>query len=133
MRACCIFCKRGKCKKISDSGSVDVEELEIEHEEANTKIAHLIQHAARSSNGLQIICAVRSSSSDIDIPITLLGMDLENNVQIFIDNGSGKNRKLLELNLCDSTYQQKKSLVGTHGFTGNDYVSSFHCKGKKLC
>ena len=60
----------------------------------------------------------------------LLGMDLGNNVQIFIDNGSGKNRKLLELNLCDPTDQQKKSLVGMHGNTGNDYVSSFHCKGK---
>ena len=60
-------------------------------------------------------------------------MDLENNIQIFIDNGSGKNRKLLELNLCDLTDQQKKSLVGMHAFTGNDYVSSFVCKGKQLC
>ena len=74
------FARGGKCEKISDSGSVDVEELETDHEEANTKIAHLIQHAERSSNGQQIICVVRSSSSDIDIPITLLGMDLENNV-----------------------------------------------------
>ena len=60
-------------------------------------------------------------------------MDLENNVQIFIDNGSRKNRKFLELNLCDLTDQRKKSLVGMHAFTGNDYVSSFVCKGKQLC
>ena len=92
-----------------------------------------MQHASRSSNGQQIICVVRSSSGDIDIPIILLGMDLENNVQIFIDNGSGKNRKLLELNLCDLTDQQKKSLVGVHDFTGNDYVSTFLRKGKQLC
>ena len=57
-------------------------------------------------------------------------MDLENNVQIFIGKASGKNRKLLELNLCDLTEQQKKSLAGMHAFTGNDYVSSFLCKGK---
>ena len=50
-------------------------------------------------------------------------MDLENNVQILIDNGSEKNRKFLELNLCDVTDQQKKSMVGMHDFTGNDYVS----------
>ena len=49
----------GKCKKISYSGgSVDVEELETDHEEANTKIAYLIQHAAKSSDGQQIICVV---------------------------------------------------------------------------
>ena len=74
------FARGGKCEKISDSGSVDVEELETDHEEANTKIAHLVQHAARSSNCQQIICVVQSSSSDIDISIRLLGMDLENNV-----------------------------------------------------
>ena len=32
------FARGGKCKKISDSGSVDVEELEIEHEEAIQKL-----------------------------------------------------------------------------------------------
>ena len=51
-------------------------------------------------------------------------MDLENNVQILIDNGSEKNRKFLELCLCDLTDRQKKSMVGMHAFTGNDYVSS---------
>ena len=81
--------------------------METDHEEADTKIAYLIQHAVRSSNGQEIICVVRSSSGDIDIPIISLGMDLENNVQIFIDNGSRENRKLLELNLCDLTDQQK--------------------------
>ena len=39
------FARRGKCKKISNSGSVDVEELETDHEEADTKISYLIQHA----------------------------------------------------------------------------------------
>ena len=118
------FAIGGKYKKISNSRSADVEELQTDHEEADTKIFYLIQHAAKSSNGQQIICAVRSSSGDT---IILLGMDLENNVQILIDNGSGKNRKFLELNLCDLTDQQKKSLVGMHAFTGNDYVSSFLC------
>ena len=87
-----VYFERGdKCKKISDSGSVDVEELETDHKEGNTKIAYFIQHATRSSNGRQIICVLRSSLGDIDIPIMLLGTDLENNVKIFIDNGSGKN------------------------------------------
>ena len=54
-------------------------------------------------------------------------------LQIFIDNGGGKNRKLLELILCDLTDQQKKAMVRMHAFTGNNYVSSFLCKGKQLC
>ena len=105
----------------------------MDHEEADTKIAYVIQHTERSSNGQQIICAARSSSGDIDIPIIILDMDLENNVQIFIDNGSGKNRKLLELHLCNLTDQQNKSLVEMHAFTGNDYVLNSLCKGKQLC
>ena len=56
------FARGGKCKKISNSGSADVEELETDHEEVDPKIAYLIQHAARSSNGQQIISVVRSSS-----------------------------------------------------------------------
>ena len=60
-------------------------------------------------------------------------MVLENNVQVLIDNGRGKDRKFLELNLCDLTDQQKQSMIGIHAFTGNDYVSSFLCKGQQLC
>ena len=75
-----ILQEGANARKYLTVGSADVEELETDHEETNSKIAHLIQHAERSSYGQQIICAVRSSSSDIDIPITLLGMDLENNV-----------------------------------------------------
>ena len=64
------FARGGKCKKISKSGLVDVEELEIDHEEADTKIAYLIQHAARSSNGEQIICVVRSRAQVILISLS---------------------------------------------------------------
>ena len=73
--------------KISNRWSVDVEELETDHKEADTRIAYLIQYAARRSDDQQIIYVVRSNSGDIDIPVILLGMDLENNVQIFSDNG----------------------------------------------
>ena len=45
------FARGGKCKKISNSGSTDVDKLQTDHKEADTKISYLIQHAARSSNG----------------------------------------------------------------------------------
>ena len=88
-----VFFARGTtCVKITSLSSVIVRELETDHEEADTKIAYLIKHAAQSNN-LPTVCGVRSSSGDIDIPIILLGMDELNNAQIFIDNGSSRNRK----------------------------------------
>ena len=53
------FARGGKCKKIFNSGSVDVEELETDHEEADAKVAYLIQDAPRSSYDQQIICVCK--------------------------------------------------------------------------
>ena len=69
-------------------------------------------------------CFVRSSSGDIDIPIILLGMEPISNVEVYIDNGSGKTRKLLHLNSCILTIQEKKALVGRHAYP-ND-VAELH-------
>ena len=127
------FARGNACLKITEHGSSRVEELGTDHEEADTKIAYLIQHAVRNSDGQSIACVVRSSSSDVDIPIILLGMESISNVEIYIDNGSGKSRKLLHLNTCSLTSQQKKALVGLHAYTGNDYVASFLRKCKPFC
>ena len=53
--------------------------------------------------------------------------------RIFIDNGAGKSKKLLDISSCDLSNQQKQALLGVHAFTGNDYLSSFLRKGKKIC
>ena len=70
------FARGNACLKITEHGSFRVEELETDHKEADTKIACLVQHAVRNSDGQSIACVVRSSSSNVDIPIILLGMDL---------------------------------------------------------
>ena len=57
---------------------------------------------------------LRSISGDIDIPVFLLTGNTENN--IFIDNGSGKHRKLLSWDSCNLTEEQKEAIVGTHSF-----------------
>ena len=105
------FARGNACLRITEHGSSHIEELERDHEEADTKIAYLIQHAVRNSDGQSIACVVRSSSGDVDIPIILLGMESISNVEIYIDNGSGKSRKLLHLNTCSLTSQQRKALV----------------------
>eukprot|EP00112_Aurelia_sp_Birch-Aquarium-sp1_P008666 Seg1960.8 transcript_id=Seg1960.8/GoldUCD/mRNA.D3Y31 product="GTPase-activating protein and VPS9 domain-containing protein 1" protein_id=Seg1960.8/GoldUCD/D3Y31 len=46
-----VFFARGStCVKITPVGSIAIGELETDHEEADTKIAYLIKHAARSNN-----------------------------------------------------------------------------------
>ena len=39
---------------------------------------------------------VRSSSGDINIPVILLRIESISNVDVYIDNGSGKNRILVK-------------------------------------
>ncbi|CAB3978468.1 Hypothetical predicted protein [Paramuricea clavata] len=86
-----------------------------------------LHHAARNSDDRPTTCVVRSSSGDIDIPIILLGIQPIRNLEIYINNGSGKTRKSLHFNSCSLTSLEKTALVG------NDYVSSFLCRGKPLC
>ena len=93
----------------------------------------LMQHAANTNHDKDIMCVVRSNSGDIDIPIILLGIELERNVHVYIDNGTGKNRRVSLLNKCNLTDHQRQALVGVHVFTGNDYVASFLRKRKQLC
>ena len=123
------FARGGTCTMITRTTTVDVEDLATDHEEADTKIAYLKQDAANTNDGKDIVCVVRSSTGDIDIPIILLGIELERNVHVYIGNGTGKNRRVLASNKCDLNDQQRNTLVGVHAFTGNDYIASFLRKG----
>ena len=59
---------------------------------------------------------------------------MENNdVHIYIDNGNGKSRKMLDLIACKLSEKQRKALLGLHSFSGNDYVFNFLRKGKQFC
>ena len=57
---------------------------------------------------------MRSSSGDIDIPIILLGMEPISNVEVYCVQRQrfwSENRRLLRLNSCSLTDQEKKALV----------------------
>ena len=77
---------------ITQTATVGIEDL-ANHEEADTKIAYLIQHAANTNHDKDIVCVVRLNSGDIDIPIILLSIELERNVHVYIDNGTDKNKE----------------------------------------
>lgn len=118
-----------KCLKITGNGVIAVNSLSTDHMEADTMIAYLAKHAANCNSGQKTVCLVRSPSGDVDIPVVLLNIQHEN-LKIYIDNGTGKSRKVL--NICESSMSptQKKAVTGFHALTGNDYNSAFFYKGK---
>ena len=53
-------------------------------------------------------------------------------ITIIIDNGVGKRRKVIDVSTSLLGQQKRKALAAVHTFSGNDYVSSFFRKGKKI-
>ena len=62
-RRATYFARGSSCIKIANRVSEPVPELNTDHEEADTKLAYLVQHALRE-NGDNTLCVVRSSSGD---------------------------------------------------------------------
>ena len=50
------FARGGSCTRITREAATQVEELETDHEEADSKIAYLINHALDTLNDLSEIC-----------------------------------------------------------------------------
>ena len=106
--------------------------MKTNHEEADTKIAYLTQHALDNVENLNHVC-VRSTSGDIDITVIMVGAFGKSETQILIDNGTGKNRKMIRIDsLKFLSEKQQMALVAFHAISGNDYVSSFMPKSKKI-
>ena len=127
-----VYFARGEsCLKITSERSEDIPELETNHEEADTKIAYLVQHAIQNNDQISEVI-VRSSSGDIDIPVIMIGSFGCSEQYIVVDSGTGKHRKQIRIDCSMLSEKQQKALVGFHAFTGNDYVSSFMRKTKKI-
>eukprot|EP00794_Sanderia_malayensis_P000672 gene671-biopygen976 len=117
---------------MSREGTQRIDELQMNHEEADTEVCCLLHYAHQQNENEETVGILRSHSGDIDIPVILLANEIPN-LNIYVDNGTGKHRKLLDLTSCDLSCNQKQALLGVHAFSGNDYVSSFMRKGKKVC
>lgn len=129
------FARGAHCYRIDCEDAELVEELVTDHIEADTKIVYLAIHAHRmnSVDRHPTRIVVRSPSGDTDIVVLLLQITTAPSLNISIDNGVGKNRKYILLSECSLQPQQKRSLIGVHAYTGNDFVSCFFRKGKKKC
>ena len=121
--------RTNQCTMISRDLVESKPELNSDHMEADTKFVYLTNHALHENNNNPTQCVIRSCSGDIDIPIILLA-HIRPNLQIIIDNGTGKSRKFLDLNKCELSELERQALLGFHAFTGSDYTSSFFRKGK---
>ena len=75
---------------------------------------------------------IRSPSSDADILVLALHL-IEERARVYLDEGTGKNKKLFHLGSFDTGRLNQNALLGFHSFTGNDFVSAFFGKGKKIC
>lgn len=114
---------------ITTSGVVIKEELSSNQEEADTKVilhSHQSLQADPSSN-----VVLRSHSADTDILV--LAISLLDYNRVYFDYGKGKSRKGFWMRNITLEDRLKSALIGFHAFTGNDYVSSFFKKGKKVC
>ena len=100
--------------------------LNSDHEEADTKLVALVC-AANVPSEESIM--VRSPSGDTDILALFVAHDFRD-TKVFIDNGTGKNQKTIEVTSSQLSAEEKKALIGVHAFSGNDYMSSFFRKGK---
>ena len=102
-------------------------DLHCDHEEADTVLVAYASLA--NSDGVM----VRSPSGDIDIVTLFLYHAVSFDADIFIDNGTGSQRKVLEMNCCGLSDEQRNAIIGLHAFSGNDYSSSFFRKVKATC
>jgi hypothetical protein len=107
-----------------------VESLVSNHEEADIK---MILHCLYALKEKDTTVILRSPSADTDIMILAVNLLQEENHRIFIDFGTGNNRKGMWLNDVNHSPEKKNSLIGLHAFTGNDYTSSFFRRGKVKC
>ena len=73
----------------------------------------------------------RSPSGEIDIIMLIILNELDG-ITILIDNGAGKSRKIIDISTSLLCQQKRKTLAAVHTFSGNDYVSSFFQKVKKV-
>ena len=124
------FSMDGICYGITIDSVEVIGELSSNQEEAGTKLLLHAKHAKEMDQNRSVL--VRSPSGDVDINVLFTSMFKEGNTEIYIDYGSGKFKKILQLNSIDMSDEHKSALIGFHAFTGNDYVSSIFRKSKKF-
>ena len=119
----------GLCLQIKQVGVIEASQLSSNQEEADTEVLLHANHVLHENIDQNVV--LRSPSGDIDINILCIAMFPLQVERIWIDYGTGDNRKVLKLNSIDMDEEKKLALLGFHAATGNDCVSSFFRRGKE--
>ena len=107
------------------------EDLKSNQEEAGTKVVLHCENILQGSRTSSVI--LRSHSGDTDINVLLVGLLQEYADRIYLDYGSGKNRKGMWMDSITMSDSETSAIIAFHAFTGNDFTSSFFRKGNKAC
>ena len=89
------FSNKSHCRMISSTFTNIIPELASDHEEADIKLVALVNHSAHIAPNQNVV--VRSPSGDIGILVLFLMHSLEN-IRVYLDNGTGKSRKVIDMN-----------------------------------
>ena len=106
-----------------------IPELESDHKEADTKLVALV-HAAQISPGQSVMIRFPSGHVDIFVLFLLHSARLVV-IRFLVDNGTRKNRKIIDISTAGLSVLECQALAGIHAFSGNDYISSIFRKEKK--
>lgn len=106
------------------------------HEEADTRIIVHLEDAVSKINGnAPVTTLIRTV--DTDVVVILIGkfydlIELQDNLQIWVAFGMGKNYRYLSINRISEALGEAKSraLPLFHAFSGCDTTSQFNGKGK---
>ena len=120
-----------KCLVITRLSTTEDALLSSNQEEADTKLILHSHHILSESP--ETLVTLRSSSGDTDVIVLAIALLHRFRERVVIDDGSGKNRRLIKLKDLDIQEEILDALIGFHAYTGNDYVSSFFRKGKGTC
>lgn len=118
-----------KCHLLSKhhSAAIEIQELDCDHEEADTRMFLHAQHAASTTNQHVLI-----KSMDTDVYVLCLAFSAQIG-QLFLLTGTGNKSRIVNISVLATHLGTAvcNALIGIHIFSGCDSVSSFHGKGKR--
>jgi hypothetical protein len=119
-----FFSKKGSMTELSNNTKVERSNLACNHIEADYMFALYCR--------MEDDVLIRSRSGDIDIIVSLVGHE-DLPTSVYLDNGTGSRRSLIQPSLSELCGEEKAAIIGFHALSGNDYLGSFFRKGKKTC
>jgi len=103
-----------------------VDELECDHEEADTRLLLHALHASRDNHNVIV------QSPDTDVAMIALSLKESIPCNLYFNTGVRNKNRIIDLQKIQSSLgDSAKALIGLHVYTGCDSTSAFHGRSKK--